>query len=102
MSPIQSVLLFVIFHVLFVNGNLIPWENILTQYTLSASDAFDVFFTKVNSLLDEHAPIHKLSKREISLKQKPWITKDIQFLMKVRDKTFKSYCKENDDKLKEK
>ena len=33
----------------------------------------------VNSILDEFAPFRKLNKREIKLKSKPWISKDILF-----------------------
>ena len=29
------------------------------------------FFARVNTLLDEHAPNHKLSKKQVSLKAKP-------------------------------
>ena len=47
----------------------IPWENILSQVNLSASSAFDLFFKQINTLLDEHAPIHKLSKKELSFKK---------------------------------
>ena len=39
---------------------------------ISESLAFNLFFARVNTLLDEHAPNHKLSKKEISLKAKPW------------------------------
>ena len=48
----------------------IPWENILSQVNLSASSAFDLFFKQTNTLLDEHASIHKLSKKELSFKKK--------------------------------
>ena len=59
-----------------------------------------IFFAKVNILLDEHAPNHKLSKREISLKAKSWINKNIQALMRERDRLFKRYCNENSPTLK--
>ena len=61
--------------------------------------AFD-FFARVNRLLDEHAPNHKLSKKEISLKAKPWINKNIQALTRERDILFKRYCNENNPTLK--
>ena len=48
----------------------ILWENILSQVNLSASSGFDLFFKLINTLLDEHAPIRKLSKKELSLKKK--------------------------------
>ena len=59
-----------------------------------------IFFARVNTLLDEHAPNHKLSKKEISLKAKPWINKNIQALMRERDRLFKRYCNKNNLTLK--
>ena len=49
----------------------IPWDNILSSDNTFASLSFDLFFTMINTLLDEHAVYHKLSKKEISLKAKP-------------------------------
>ena len=46
----------------------IHWGNILSLDDISASLAFDLFFARVTTLLDGHAPNHKLSKKEISLK----------------------------------
>ena len=43
-------------------------DNILSSDDTSASLVFDLFFARVTTLLDEHAPNHKLSKKEISLK----------------------------------
>ena len=63
-----------------------PWENILSQANLPASSAFDLFSKQVNTLLDEHAPIHKLLKKELPLKKKLWISKSIQSLMRERDR----------------
>ena len=44
------------------------------------------FYNQINILLDEVAPYKKLTKKEIKLKSKPWITIDIQHLMQKRDK----------------
>ena len=44
---------------------------------------------------------HTLSKKEISLKAKPWIYKNIHSLMRERDMLFKRYCNENNPTLKE-
>ena len=78
----------------------IPWNNILSSDDISASLAFDLFFARVNTLLDEHAPHHKLSEKETSLKAKPWINKNIQGLMRERDRLFKRHCNENNPTLK--
>ena len=47
----------------------------------------------VHFILDEFAPFKKLNKREIKLKSKPWISKEILFLMWKRDKLFSKYHK---------
>ena len=47
----------------------------------------------VNFILDEFAPFRKLNEREIKLKSKPWISKDILFLTWERDKMFSKYHK---------
>lgn len=63
-------------------------------FNLSASSAVDLFFKQINTLLDEHAPINKSSKKELSLTMKPWISKSIQPLMRERNRLFKFYCQE--------
>ena len=78
----------------------ISWDNILSSDDISASLAFDLFFARVNTLLDEHAPNHKLSKKGTLLKAKTWINKNIQGLMRERDTLFKRYCNENNPILK--
>ena len=78
------------------------WNTILEIPGLSANAGFDIFLQTITRLLDEHAPIKKLTKRETSLKAKPWITTKISNLMIKRDKIFKSFCKEKNDEVKQK
>ena len=59
-----------------------------------------ISFSRVNTLLDEHAPNHRLSKKEISLKAKSWINKNIQALMRQRHRLVKRNCNENNPTLK--
>ena len=61
---------------------------------------FDLFFARVNTLLDEHEPNHKLSRKRTLLKAKTWINKNIQRLIRERDRLFKRYCNENNPILK--
>ena len=58
-------------------------------------------FYNQNILLDEVAPYKKLTKKEIKLKSKPWITIDIQHLMQKRDKLHHKYCQESNKTKKE-
>ena len=69
----------------------IPWENTLSQVNLSASSTCDLFFKQIKTLLDEHALIHNLSKRELSLKKKPRISKSIQSLIRECGRRFMPY-----------
>ena len=38
-----------------------------------------------------HVPLARLSKRQIKTKIKPWLTKDLLDLMKVRDKLYRDF-----------
>ena len=73
-----------------------PWDNILSSDDTSVSLAFDLFLTRVNTLLDEHASNRKLSKKEISLKA----SYHIQALMKEHCRLFKRHCNENNPSIK--
>lgn len=42
---------------------------------------FDDFYTKLKASADRHAPIKKLSSKEVSFKSKPWITPELQKLI---------------------
>ena len=59
-------------------------RNILSLDDISISLAFNLFFARKNTLLDENEPDRKLSKEEISLKAKPWVNKNIQSLIRER------------------
>ena len=58
---------------------------------ISPSLAFNLFFARTNTLLDEHALNDKISKKEISLKGKPWINKNIPFLIRECNRLSKCY-----------
>ena len=58
--------------------------NVLEILNLNMSDpnrSIQNLVNGINFLLDEFAPHRKLKKHEIKLKTKPWITKEIQYLM---------------------
>ncbi len=54
------------------------------------------FYNKVTKLLDEMAPLKKLTKKEIKLQQKPWITRGILNSMSKRDIFHKDFVTEKD------
>ena len=48
----------------------ISWENTLSQINLSAISVFGLFFKQINTLLDEHASVYKLSKKSYHLRRR--------------------------------
>ncbi len=61
-----------------------PWLQQVNDPNLLMGD----FVWRLDGCTERHAPMKKLSPHEIKLKIKPWINRDIQKLIKVRDKLF--------------
>ena len=51
-------------------------------------DSFIDFYTKLEGSVNRHAPLKKLSPKEIKVKNKPWLNADILKMIKVRNKVF--------------
>ena len=49
---------------------------------------FQDFYFKLEGCVDRHAPLKKLTPKEIKLKQKPWIDKDLNKMIKIKNKLF--------------
>ena len=60
------------------------WSNILKLKQNDPNVSMNSLHQYINNLLDICAPYKKLSKKEIKLKSKPWISTKIQSLMKKR------------------
>ena len=45
----------------------------------------------IEKILDEMAPVKKLTKKEIGLQQRPWITPDILAFINERNKFYKEF-----------
>ena len=50
------------------------------------NNKFDRFLNDLTSLTKKHAPIKKRSRKEMKLKDKPWINNRIQKMMRIRDR----------------
>ena len=53
---------------------------------------FDIFYETLTEIVDHHAPLAKVTKKERTLQSKPWINNEIKHLMWKRDKLFQKYC----------
>ena len=71
----------------------IDWDNILNAQ-LDTNQASNKFFNVITKLLDEMAPFRKITKKEMTLKQHPWISHGLITSMKKRDKLYKDFLLE--------
>ena len=50
------------------------------------NDQFNDFYFKLEGCVDRHAPLKKLTTKEIKLEHKPWINNEITKMIRIRDK----------------
>ena len=51
-------------------------------------DLFKDFYSKLEGAVNRHAPLKKLSLKEIKVKSKPWLNAEILKMIKIRNKVF--------------
>ena len=73
--------------------NEIDWTTEIDILSEDINKSFILLETKINDIIEKHMPLKKLTKKEIKLKQKPWITKEIRNLITRRNKTYKKFLK---------
>ena len=61
---------------------------------------FDRFLASVDAIVKKHAPLKKLTRNELKLRNKPWINKRIITMMQFRDKLLKKLKKRPDTATK--
>ena len=71
--------------------NQIEWKTLFDSHDMNL--CFEKFLHILTCVFDDHAPIKKLSKKEKSLFDKPWIDNHLRHLMRVRYACFIKYCR---------
>ena len=65
--------------------------------SISVNELFNQFISQIKSIINKHAPLKQMSRKELKLRRKPWITtdtirasmnKNILFKEMLRNKTF--------------
>ena len=72
------------------------WDNILNIEDNDPNKSIKNLYNVFVYMLDEYAPLRKLSKKQAKLKAKPWINIEIVKLMNRRDKLLYKYHKSKD------
>ena len=80
--------------------NKINWKNILQLDKKDPELSFQIFYKKLNNLLNVNVPFKKLTKKQIKRGLKPWVTKGILKSMSLRDRFLKKYINSKNLDLK--
>ena len=59
------------------------------------------YLSKIDSLLETHAPLKKLNKKELKFLTKPWITQGLQNSIKKKNNVYSKFVKCKNQKPKE-
>ena len=65
------------------------------------NSAVEHFLKIVERLLDKHAPYKNIKHLKSQFETKPWITAGLAYSIKIKNKLYKSFCKEKDPHKKE-
>lgn len=74
--------------------------NLDFTQNLNVDESFNKFYDSILFLFDEHAPLRTHTKKELSLKTKPWIDNSIKNAMKIRDMLFRKYRRSKSEVLR--
>ena len=69
--------------------NKLDWVQLLDVDRGDLNHSFDTLISTINITLDKHAPFKKISKKELKLQNKPWISKGILCSIRKRDIIFR-------------
>lgn len=70
----------------------IDWTTILSRCS-DVDDMFDSFYSNLNKIVDKHVPLKQLSKKEIKISCKPWITKGLRTSIRKKNKLYVKFMK---------
>ena len=71
---------------------MFDWQ-LLFGTTSDPSIIFDRFYSSISEVTDQHIPIKQMSRKELKLRSKPWITSAIKKSILVKNKLHKKFLK---------
>ena len=75
------------------------WNDVSSPL-IDTNTSVSTFYYKIEKLLDEMAPVKRLTRKEVGLHQRPWINHDILASMSDRDKLYKAFLNEKDPTIR--
>ena len=56
---------------------------------------FNIFFKRINAILDNHAPLRNVTKKKLRFRSKSWITLGLQKTISIKNNLFAKFLKSN-------
>ena len=66
----------------------VDWNRMITNGTSCVNNLFSSFYSKLNKIVNKHAPIKKLSNRKAKQLSKSWITTGLKASISVKNKLY--------------
>ena len=79
----------------------INWPEVLSPGKMDPNYSFEMFDKQITEIINKHAPLKKLNKKDFKLQAKPWITPGIIKSIKRRDKLLRLYIKTEGNRKEE-
>ena len=79
-------------HDLLADVQSINWHEILSHHD-DINQNFNSFHSCISSVIDKHAPIRQLSKKEVKLRTKPWITSGLRKSITTKNRLYHAYLR---------
>ena len=77
------------------------WEQILCSEKSDVNFSMNQYLPKIDSILETHASLKKLNKKELKFSTKSWITQGLQNSIKKKNNIYSKFVKCKNQKLKE-
>ena len=78
----------------------IYWLNEILKNGNDINEIFGTCYKTVSEIVNSHAPLTIVTKKDRTLQSKPWINIEIKHLMWKRHKLFRKYCACKDETQK--
>ena len=78
------------------------WNRALEINKNQTTQSFDRFFNVFETLIDAHAPLKKLTNKEVKLHLKSWLLNGITTSIRQKDKLYKKFSRAKDYQMKQK
>ncbi|XP_065665725.1 uncharacterized protein LOC136087146 [Hydra vulgaris] len=78
----------------------IPWSQLIKEED-DPNRSVKLFMQNFENILNIHAPLKPLTKRQIKSKSKPWITQGILKSIKIKDKLYRKFLNHSSTIIKE-